>query len=82
MERKYKWDGTDSHRMFNFQLALYSREESVLRKFDFENDIPLEDFDEEEQNILMDLESKGMIFSYIVDGEKYYHGTALYLQYR
>ncbi len=81
MKKIYKWDGTDTSKVYNFQIGLYYREESVLKRFDFEEEVSENELNEEEILILTDLETKGMIYSFESSGEIYYHGTVLYTQW-
>ena len=59
---------------------LEDREKSLLEKFNFNEEIMEDSIDEKERWILTDLIIKGFLYSFTVDGKKYYQGTAAYKQ--
>jgi len=77
----YKFDGTDSFKIYPFKIGLYEREEILLKKKDFNGAVFEHYFTRNEKLILQNLIDKGFLYSSTINGERFYEGTSLYEQW-
>lgn len=65
---------------YNVTINLEDREYDLLKNHNFSDEIFESEIDENKRWILTDLLIKGLLYSNIVNGKLYYHGTIIYKQ--
>ena len=67
-------------KFYNITIWLEDRELDLLEKYNFSEEVIESQIDKDYRWILLDLEIKGLLHSFIVNGKKYYQGSGGYRQ--